>query len=167
MLYLTKIWTLTHVNTAWRKNARVVYDPLKLCLRHPRLLKHINLMLPNEREWQLLFSDLVNFARGVKCCKHYLTCNGIRMCCTGKHHVLETSQWEEWKKYGAVSIIVPFTVSFQSHHNVSVMELGHLFTRSGLTYPEVSSKVCHDFCQLGNSVSKYVLITNSAGVFQS
>jgi len=34
------------------------------------------------------------------------------------------------------------------------MELGHLLTRSGLTYPEVSSKVCHDsFCQLGNSVS--------------
>jgi len=40
------------------------------------------------------------------------------------------------------------------HHHVSVMELGHLLTRSGLTYPEVSSKVCHDsFCQLGNSVS--------------
>ena len=34
------------------------------------------------------------------------------------------------------------------------MELGHLLTRSGLTCPEVSSKVCHDsFCQLGNSVS--------------
>jgi len=34
------------------------------------------------------------------------------------------------------------------------MELGHLLTRSGLTYPEVSSKVCHDSsCQLGNSVS--------------
>jgi len=34
------------------------------------------------------------------------------------------------------------------------MELGHLLTRSGLTYPEVSSKVCHDsFYQLGNSVS--------------
>jgi len=34
------------------------------------------------------------------------------------------------------------------------MELGHLLTHSGLTYPEVSSKVCHDsFCQLGNSVS--------------
>jgi hypothetical protein len=34
------------------------------------------------------------------------------------------------------------------------MELGHLLTRSGLTYPEVSSNVCHDsFCQLGNSVS--------------
>jgi len=34
------------------------------------------------------------------------------------------------------------------------MELGHLLTRSGLTYLEVSSKVYHDFfCQLGNSVS--------------
>ena len=37
---------------------------------------------------------------------------------------------------------------------ISAMELGHLLTRSGLTYPEVSSKLCHDsFCQLGNSVS--------------
>ena len=34
------------------------------------------------------------------------------------------------------------------------MELGHLLTRSGLKYPEVSSKVCRNsFCQLGNSVS--------------
>jgi hypothetical protein len=34
------------------------------------------------------------------------------------------------------------------------MELGHLLTRSGFTYPEVSSKVCPDFfCHLGNSVS--------------
>jgi hypothetical protein len=40
------------------------------------------------------------------------------------------------------------------HHNISVMELGQLLTRSGFTYPEVSSKVCHDsFCRLGNSVS--------------
>jgi len=40
------------------------------------------------------------------------------------------------------------------HHHISVVELGHLLTRSSLTYPEVSSKVCHDsFCQLGNSVS--------------
>jgi len=40
------------------------------------------------------------------------------------------------------------------HHHISVMELGHLLTRFGLTYPEVSSKVCHDsLCQLGNSVS--------------
>jgi hypothetical protein len=40
------------------------------------------------------------------------------------------------------------------HHHISVMELGHLLTISGLTYPEVYLKVCHDsFCQLGNNVS--------------
>jgi hypothetical protein len=33
------------------------------------------------------------------------------------------------------------------------MQLGQLLTQSCLTYPEVSSKFCHDsFCQLGNSV---------------
>ena len=37
---------------------------------------------------------------------------------------------------------------------ISVMELGHLLTRSSLTYPEVSSKVYHDsFCQSDGSVS--------------
>ena len=41
-----------------------------------------------------------------------------------------------------------------SSSSSSVMELGHLLTRSGLTYPEVSSKVYRDsFCQLGSSVS--------------
>ena len=44
--------------------------------------------------------------------------------------------------------------NFHHHHHISVMELGHLLTRSSLTYPEVSSKVCHNsFCQLENSVS--------------
>jgi len=39
-------------------------------------------------------------------------------------------------------------------HHISVMEVGHLLTRSGLTYPEVSKKVCdYSFCQLGKSVS--------------
>ena len=34
------------------------------------------------------------------------------------------------------------------------MELGHLLTLYGLTYPEVSSKVYHDsFCKLGSSIS--------------
>jgi len=34
------------------------------------------------------------------------------------------------------------------------MELGHSLTRSGLTYPEASSKVYHDsFCQLDSCVS--------------
>jgi hypothetical protein len=49
---------------------------------------------------------------------------------------------------------VELAIENYHHHHISVMELGHLSTRSGLTHPEVSSKVCHDsFCQLGNSVS--------------
>ena len=46
------------------------------------------------------------------------------------------------------------------HHNhISFMELGHLLTRSGVTYPEVSSKVSHEsFCQLGSIVSFIHLI---------
>ena len=41
-----------------------------------------------------------------------------------------------------------------NHHHISVMQLGHMLTRSGLTYPEVSVKVYHDsFCPLRNSVS--------------
>jgi len=40
------------------------------------------------------------------------------------------------------------------HYHHSFMELGHLLTRSGLTHPEVSLTVYHDFfCQLGNIVS--------------
>jgi len=39
------------------------------------------------------------------------------------------------------------------------MELGRLMTRSGLMYPEVSSKVCYDFfCQSGSSVSLHWVI---------
>ena len=45
-------------------------------------------------------------------------------------------------------------VHHHHHHHISVMEFGHLLTRSGLTYPEVSSMVYHNsFCQLDNSVS--------------
>jgi len=48
----------------------------------------------------------------------------------------------------------PNVTHHHHHHRMSVMELGHLLTRSGLTYLEVSSEVCHDsFCQFGNSVS--------------
>jgi len=40
------------------------------------------------------------------------------------------------------------------HHYIYVMQLGHLLTRSCITYPEVSSKVCHNSCcQKGSSVS--------------
>ena len=49
------------------------------------------------------------------------------------------------------------------HHHMSDMELGHLLTRSGLTYLEVSSEVCHDsFCQLGNSVSLSWVVRHEA-----
>jgi len=40
------------------------------------------------------------------------------------------------------------------NHHMSVMDLGHSSTRSGLTYPEISSKYCHNsFCQMQKSVS--------------
>ena len=40
------------------------------------------------------------------------------------------------------------------HHRISFMQLTHLLARSGLTYPEVSSKVYHDsFYQSDSSVS--------------
>jgi hypothetical protein len=49
------------------------------------------------------------------------------------------------------------------HHHISVMELGHLLACSGLTCPEVSSKVCHDsFCQSGSSVSSRSVICYEA-----
>ena len=45
-------------------------------------------------------------------------------------------------------------IKFHHHHHISFMELSHLLTHSGLTYPEVSSKVYHDsFCQFGSSIS--------------
>ena len=52
------------------------------------------------------------------------------------------------------------------HHLMSVMKLGHLLTRSGLTHLEVSSEVCHDcFCQLGNSVSLSWVVCREAFCF--
>ena len=39
------------------------------------------------------------------------------------------------------------------YQHISFMELGHLLTRSDLTYPKVSTKVYHDsFCQLGSRI---------------
>jgi len=38
------------------------------------------------------------------------------------------------------SIRMIFSHHHHHHHHISFMELGHLLTRSGLTYPEVSSK---------------------------
>jgi len=60
----------------------------------------------------------------------------------------QKEQYEDW------SYAIPENREVNHHHHMSVMELGHLLTRSGLTYLEVSSEVCHDsFCQLGNRVS--------------
>ena len=57
--------------------------------------------------------------------------------------------------YQSTLCYIPDDCNFNHHHHhISVMKLDHLLTRSSLTYPEVSSKVCHvSFCQLGNSVS--------------
>ena len=53
-----------------------------------------------------------------------------------------------------VVVVVVVRKMIIHHHHISVMELGHLLTCSGLTYPEVSSNICHySFCQLENSVS--------------
>ena len=49
------------------------------------------------------------------------------------------------------------------HHHISVMDLGHLLTRSGLTYPEVSSMIYRDsFCQSDSSVSLFWVISFEA-----
>ena len=61
-----------------------------------------------------------------------------------------------------MKIVLVFTV-FIIIIIMSVMQLGHLLTRSGLTYLEVSSEVCHDsFCQLGNSVSLSWVVCHEA-----
>ena len=45
-------------------------------------------------------------------------------------------------------------ISHHHHHHISITELGHFLAHSGLTYPEVSSKVYHvSFCQLASSIS--------------
>ena len=61
--------------------------------------------------------------------------------------------WPKLVANKAKNTLLRLTVYVHNHHNVSFMELGHLLTRSGLMYPEVSSKVYHDsFCQLGSSI---------------
>jgi hypothetical protein len=59
------------------------------------------------------------------------------------------------KQVHATGIFIDLTKVYPyHHHHITFLELGHLLTRSGLTYPEVSSEVYHDsFCQLGSSVS--------------
>ena len=57
-------------------------------------------------------------------------------------------------KFGLVDLYTTLREFHHHHHHMSVMELGHLLTRSGLTYLEVSSEFCHDtLCRLRNCVS--------------
>ena len=60
---------------------------------------------------------------------------------------IEQAEWTYSCKVSLVVIIIIIIIIY-------VMQLGHLLTRSGLTYPEVSSKVYHNsFCQLDSSIS--------------
>jgi hypothetical protein len=65
--------------------------------------------------------------------------------------------WRLWSKISACTRGFSYLFSIPPNdddHHISVMKLGHLLTRSGLMYPEISSNVCHDsFCQLEKSVS--------------
>jgi len=58
------------------------------------------------------------------------------------------------KNSNSIRLVQEIHHHHRHHHHITVMELGHLLTSSGLTYPEVSSKVYHDsFRPLGRSVS--------------
>ena len=112
------------------------------------------------------------------------TLNGVilltdrRSSTTVRMEGIVASLWQQWLDSRATMLPLPtFPHLFRhpsfpmplirrhnfSHHRMSVMELGHLLTRSGLTYLEVSSEVCHDsFCQMGNSVSLSWVVCHEA-----
>jgi len=52
--------------------------------------------------------------------------------------------------YIYIYIYIHTQIYHHHHHHISFMELGHLLTRSGLTYPEVFSKV-----NGGNAILKH------------
>jgi hypothetical protein len=74
----------------------------------------------------------------------------------GKSYSWGLNKQRETKILQVISLIQrkPALLSLNHHHHhLSVMELCHFLTRSGLTCPEASSKVCHDFfCRSGSSV---------------
>ena len=79
---------------------------------------------------------------------------GLMGCCqTNRHTAFNEAAKQNEVRNNKLEDIVKNQQNHH-HHNTYFMELGHLLTRSGLTYPEVSSKVYHDsFCQLESSVS--------------
>jgi hypothetical protein len=56
---------------------------------------------------------------------------------TTEHFTVHQKGIKKEERYGYGTAIICVR-SYQNHHHISVMELGHLLTRSGLTYPEVS-----------------------------
>jgi hypothetical protein len=68
---------------------------------------------------------------------------------TGEQRKLQNE--ELYDPYSSPNIIIVVIVIIII---ISVMQLGHLLTRSGLTCPKVSSKIYHNsFCQSESSVS--------------
>ena len=134
--------TISKRNVRWQKSTSEIKEGTRFKCRRK---KHASksepntdvLNLINKTAWRVLInpnSTVINFYRGLQC-----NCN-----------VTENQT--------CIYIYSVFPYHHHYHH-ISVMELGRLLTRSGLTYPEVSSKVFHDFfCQLENSVSLHWVI---------
>ena len=86
---------------------------------------------------------------------HIFLSFSIQSCISNRNFCIPIPKENQIQLQNSFYTTTPFTHHHHHHHNhhISVMELCHLLTRSGLTYPEVSSKVYHDsFCQLGSSV---------------
>ena len=134
-----------HINTAlWRRNFRVNYNE-SLSKYRLTVWNSLFLFIHQQLIWGL--SPSLGLARHKTAVRHsnmyllHIGCVKIhisRACLDSRHHHVLV----------VVVIIIIIIII------ISVMELGHLLTRSGLTYPEVSSKVCHDsFWQLEKNVS--------------
>ena len=68
--------------------------------------------------------------------------------------ILSTPITSDFESTSEIKLFCHILLIFHHHHHISVTQLGYLLTRSGLTYPEVSSKVYHDpFCQSDSRVS--------------
>ena len=97
--------------------------------------------------------SIIKISNGLSCTPMSLCSFKVR--CLRTRESLLLLLTEAKRNYLTLYFTVPRVRQYHHHHHlISSMELGHLLTRSGLTYPEVSSGVYHySFCQLGSSVS--------------
>jgi hypothetical protein len=72
--------------------------PLNLCLRPTRCFRTCLTCAPRSESRTTFYGNYVNFTRLVKSGGQYLSCNRICAYYMGKHCMLETLKWEEWKK---------------------------------------------------------------------